>query len=254
MPRILLVNLKLKAMKRLTVLLMALVMTATSFAQTTDNKPPVKKIEVNGSAEIEITPDEIYFNITLREYMKNKTQKVSITELEQKLQKAVEAAGIAKGDFTIANVFGYNYEQWWKKKKDAPDFMARKQYRLKLTRLDKINGILAAVDEEGIESANVASFSSSKMEEYRKQVKIEALKAAKAKAEYLVAAIGENLAGVIEIQEFNTDQYSDVRPEMANMMVRKSAAYDAAGGAPDSNIDFKTIKIRAEVRAVWGIK
>ena len=38
---------------------MALAMTATSFAQTTDTKPPVKKIEVNGSAEIEITPDEI---------------------------------------------------------------------------------------------------------------------------------------------------------------------------------------------------
>lgn len=233
---------------------MALVMTATSFAQTTDTKPPVKKIEVNGSAELEITPDEIYFNITLREYMKNKTQKVTITELEQKLQKAVEAAGIPKGDFTIANVFGYNFDQNWKKKKDAPDFMARKQYRLKLTRLDKINSILAAVDEEGIESANIASFSSSKMEEYRKQVKISALKAAKAKAEYLVEAIGEKLAGVIEIQEFNTDQYSDVRPMMANMAVRKEMAYDAAGGAPDSDIDFKTIKIRAEVRTVFGIK
>ncbi len=232
---------------------MALTMTATSFAQTTETKPPVKKIEVNGSAEIEITPDEIWLNITLREYMKNKTQKVAITTLESQLQKAVEAAGIAKENFTIENVFGYNYDQWWKKKKTAEDFMARKQYRLKLNRLDKINGILAAVDEEGIESVNIASFSSSKMEEYRKQVKINALKAAKAKAEYLLSAIDEKIGNVIEIQEFNTDQYSDVRPEMANMRAYKASA-DMAGGAPDSNIDFKTIKVRAEIKAVFGIK
>lgn len=231
---------------------MGLFMTATSFAQTTDsNKPPVKKIEVNGSAEMEITPDEIYLNITLREYM-NKSTKVGITTLEAKLQKAVQDAGIAKENFTIENVFGYNYDQWWKKKKKDDDFLARKQYRLKLNRLDKINGILAAVDEEGIESVNVASYTHSKMDEYRKQVKMDALKAAKAKAEYLLGAIDEKIGGVIEIQEFNTDQYSDVRPEMAN--VRMYAAKADAAAVPDSNIDFKTIKIRAEIKAVFGIK
>lgn len=227
-------------------------MTATSFAQTTDNKPPVKKIEVNGSAEMEITPDEIFINITLREYM-NKSTKVGITKLEAQLQKAVQDAGIAKENFTIENVFGYNYDQWWRKKKKDDDFMARKQYRLKLNRLDKINGILAAVDEEGIESVNIASFSHSKMEEYRKQVKMDALKAAKAKAEYLLGAIDEKIGGVLEIQEFNTDQYSDVRPEMANVRMFSAKAADGAG-VPDSNIDFKTIKVRAEIKAVFGIK
>lgn len=227
-------------------------MTATSFAQTTDNKPPVKKIEVNGSAEMEITPDEIFINITLREYM-NKNTKVGITKLEAQLQKAVQDAGIAKENFTIENVFGYNYDQWWRKKKKDEDFLARKQYRLKLNRLDKINGILAAVDEEGIEAVNVASYTHSKMDEYRKQVKMDALKAAKAKAEYLLGAIDEKIGGVLEIQEFNTDQYSDVRPEMANVRMYAAKAADAAG-VPDSNIDFKTIKIRAEIKAVFGIK
>ena len=227
-------------------------MTATSFAQTTESKPPVKKIEVTGTAEMEITPDEITLNITLREYM-NKSTKVSITKLEAQLQKAVQDAGIAKENFTIENVFGYNYDQWWRKKKKDEDFMARKQYRLKVNRLDKINGILAAVDEEGIESVNVASYTHSKMEEYRKQVKMDALKAAKAKAEYLLGAIDEKIGGVLEIQEFNTDQYSDVRPEMANVRMFSAKAADAAG-VPDSNIDFKTIKIRAEIKAVFGIK
>lgn len=242
-------------MKKLAVLLLGMFMTATSFAQTIAIQPPQKKIEVTGSAEMEITPDEIIVNITLREYYKgkNNTNKVPITTLEAQLQKAVQDAGFPKENFTIANVFGYNYDQWWKKKKNDPEFLARKQYSLKVNRLDKINGILAAVDEEGIEAVNVASYTHSKMDEYRKTVKMNALKAAKDKATYMLSAINANIGDVLEVQEFNTDSYSDVRPEAANMMVR-SFAKDAAGSAPDSNIDFKTIKVRAEVRAVFGIK
>ena len=219
----------------------------STFAQQATDKQPVKKIEVNGSSELEITPDEIYFNISLREYLKGKN-KVEISTLEKQLQKAVADAGIPKADFTIENVYGNNFEIL-RKKKDPQEFMARKQYRLKLSKLDKINEILGAVDAEGIESARIASYSSSKMEAYRKEVKIKALQAAKEKAEYMLGAIGNKVDGVIEIQEIATDNYSDVRPMMANYMAKSAAADEAA-----SDIDFKTIKIRAEVRAVFAIK
>ncbi|WP_198315110.1 SIMPL domain-containing protein [Chitinophaga sp. MD30] len=110
---------------------------------------------------------------------------------------------------------------------------------------------MAAVDEEGIESVNIGSFTHSKMEEYRKEAKIKALQAAKAKADYMLTAIDEKIAGILEVQEINTDNYTDVRPEMANVMFAKSREMDTAAA---SNIDFKTIKVRAEVRAVFFIK
>lgn len=216
-----------------------------AFAQQAD-KQPVKKIEVNGTSEIEITPDEIYFNISLREYMKGKN-KVDISTLEKQLQKAVSDAGIPKSDLTVENVYGNNFEVL-RKKKDPTEFMARKQYRLKLTKLDKINDILGAVDAEGIENTRISSFSSSKMEAYRKEAKIKALQAAKDKAEYMLAAIGNKVDGVIEIQEMNTDNYSDVRPVMY------MAKSNMAGEETASDVEVKTIKIRAEVRAVFGIK
>ncbi|MEZ2441982.1 uncharacterized protein YggE [Chitinophaga sp. W3I9] len=234
-------------MKKVMLLAAGLFFALSTFAQQTDKQPPVKKIEVNGSAEMEITPDEIYFNISLREYLKGKN-KVDISTLEKQLQKAVSDAGIPKADFTIENVYGNNFEIL-RKKKDPLEFMARKQYRLKLSKLDKINEILAAVDAEGIENARIASYSSSKMEAYRKEVKIKALQAAKEKAEYMLSAIGNKTDGVIEIQEMNTDNYSDVRPVMANYMAKSADSAEAA-----SDIDFKTIKIRAEVRAVFAIK
>ncbi|MDR6565852.1 hypothetical protein SAMN05660461_2675 [Chitinophaga ginsengisegetis] len=234
-------------MKKVMLLAAGLFFALSTFAQQTDKQPPVKKIEVNGSAEMEITPDEIYFNISLREYLKGKT-KVEISTLEKQLQKAVSDAGIPKADFTIENVYGNNFEIL-RKKKDPQEFMARKQYRLKLSKLDKINEILGAVDAEGIENARIASYSSSKMEAYRKEVKIKALQAAKEKAEYMLSAIGNKTDGVIEIQEMNTDNYSDVRPMMSNYMAKSADSAEAA-----SDIDFKTIKIRAEVRAVFAIK
>jgi len=241
-------------MKKVSLLLAGLILTVSVWAQQVEQKSvynvPVKKIEVNGSAEIEITPDEIYLSISLKEYYKTKTSKIDISMLEKQLEKAVADAGIAKENLTIENVYGYNPDYWWKKKKNDPDFLASKKYRLKLSRLDKVNGIMAGVDEEGIESVNIASFSHSKMEDYRKEVKIKALQAAKAKAAYLLGAIDEKVDGVIEVQEINTDNYSDVRPVYANM------AYKSAGEsvAADSDIDFKTIKVRAEIRAVFGVK
>jgi uncharacterized protein len=235
-------------MKKVIFLVAGLFIASLSQAQQTDNKPPVKKIEVTGSAEIEITPDEIYLDIALREY-KNKTTKVEMSTLEIQLQKAVKEAGIPSGDLTIANVFGTNYDQWWSKKKKDLDFMARKQYRLKLSNLDKVNSILAAVDEEGIESVNISSYTHSKMEDYRKQVKTKALQAAKAKATYMLEAIGNTVDGVLEVQEINTDNYADVQPMAFNTMARSMS--EAA--APDAS-SFKKIKVRAEVRAVFFIK
>ncbi|SEW20407.1 SIMPL domain-containing protein [Chitinophaga arvensicola] len=233
-------------MKKVMLLAAGLFLAMSTFAQQAD-KQPVKKIEVNGSAEMEVTPDEIYFSISLREYMKGKT-KVEISTLEKQLQKAVADAGIPKSDFTIENVYGNNFEIL-KKKKDPTEFMARKQYRLKLSKLDKLNVILGAVDAEGIESARIASYTSCKMEEYRKEVKIKALQAAKDKAEYMLAGIGNKIDGIIEIQEMNTDNYFDARPMMSNYLAK---AGDSAGN--ESDIEFKTIKVRAEVRAVFAIK
>ncbi|RFS22503.1 DUF541 domain-containing protein [Chitinophaga silvatica] len=234
-------------MKKLMLLATGLILSLGVFAQQQQQVDTRKKIEVIGSAEMEITPDEINFTISLREYLKGKN-KVEIGTLEKQLQDAVAAAGIPKENFTIENVYGSNYDWDVRKKKDPLEFMARKQYRLKLNRLDKINAILGAVDAEGIESARVSSFSSSKMEQYRKEVKIKAMQAAKDKAEYMLAAVNNKLDNLLEVQEINTDNYADFRPLAANYMAK------GGGASEDSNIDFKTIKVRAEVRTVWEIK
>ena len=61
-------------------------------AQTLDLR---RKIEVTGTAEVEVTPDIIYISISLKEYMDGK-KKVGIETLERALQTAVLKVGIPK--------------------------------------------------------------------------------------------------------------------------------------------------------------
>ena len=55
-------------MKNLFIALLSM-LSLTAFAQDTRNPYP-KTINVNGTAEMEVTPDEIYVQVELREYDK----------------------------------------------------------------------------------------------------------------------------------------------------------------------------------------
>ena len=217
----------------------------SAFSQQMMHMP--KKIEVNGSAETEVTPDIIYIGMSLKEYFRdsNNKKKVEIEELERQLQSAVLKAGIPQENFMINNISSYN--NWWEKKKTI-DFLARKQYRIKVTDLTKFNEIMSAVDPKGIENSNIEGYDYSKMESLKKELKIKALQNAKEKAEYLINSIGGTLLGPLEIQEINIE----AQPEIMNFAKTVLRAASSEDGMPE--IDFKKIKLNYQMRAVFEIK
>lgn len=205
-----------------------------------------KKIEVNGSAEAEVTPDIIYIALSLKEYYKDSgnKKKVEIEELERQLQSAVTKAGIAQENLMINNISSYN--NWWEKKK-TQEFLARKQYRLKLSDISKINEIMSALDPKGIEFSNIDSYEYSKIESLKKDLKIKALQNAKEKADYLLKSIGASLGGPLEIQELNNEVQND------RIMYAKVMLNDGVDEMMPE-IDFKKIKLNFQMRAVFEIK
>ncbi|WP_395805462.1 SIMPL domain-containing protein [Daejeonella sp.] len=205
-----------------------------------------KKIEVSGSAEAEVTPDILYIAISLKEYFKDASNKnkVDIEYLERQLQTAVLKAGIPQENFMINNITSYN--NWWNKKK-VSDFLASKQYRIKLSDLNKFNEIMSAIDPKGLESSNIESYEYSKIESLKKELKIKALQNAKEKAEYLTQSIGASLVGPLEIQEMNNE------PQVERMMYAKVMMSDTVEEMMPE-IDFKKIKLNFQIRAVFEIK
>ena len=233
-------------MKSIVASILLSVFALTAFSQNIDTR---RRIEVTGSAETEVTPDIIYLGISLKEYFKdnNSKKKVEIEELEKQLQTAVLNAGIPKENFMINNISSYNF--YWNKKKN-PDFLASKQYRIKVTDLNKFNQIMSAVDPKGIEYSNIESYDYSKIETLKSELKIKALKAAKAKAAYLAESIGEKLGGALEIQEINNEYYPQPMYR-ANTMMKSDAM---AESAPMPDIDFKKIKLNYQMRTVFELK
>ncbi|WKN30135.1 SIMPL domain-containing protein [Porifericola rhodea] len=220
-------------------------------AQSTQDKELVKKIEVYGKAEKEIIPDEIYFSVTLKEYIGDDKRKVEIDKLERELYNAVRKIGVAEEDFQIENVFGYNYDQYWRnKKKDREDFLAQKQYRVKFENLNNINRLFEYLDPKGIQHANISEYSHSQIERYRRELKVEALRNAKEKAEYLLLGIDEKRGEVLEVQEMDNDYQQPVMYKARSMAMMDMAE---SGGMQAPQIDFQTIKIKYEVRAVFKI-
>ena len=214
-------------------------------------KPLVKKIEVTGSAEQEVLPDEIFVTVSLREYFKDKDNKnkIDIMVLEKQLQKAVEEAGIPKENFTIGTINGYR--EWWGKKKPTT-LLESKSYIIKVPNLYKIDGIISKVDDKGIAYTNIDRYEFSKIEQLRKDIKIKALQAAKEKAKYLLEGIGEQMGEALDIIEI--DQSYTPQPVYSNMMMRSARVEVAADAMPESNVDVQKIKVRYEMKASFRIK
>lgn len=234
-------------MKKLLALAFVALFSVSAMAQQADLR---KKITVSGTAETEVTPDIIYLSISLKEYLKdgNSKKKVEINELETQLYNAIQSAGISKENLTINDISSYNTAA---EKKKNPDFLVSKQYRLKVTDLNKWNAIIGSVDPKGVAYTNIDSYDYSKIEALKQQLKIKALQAAKAKATYLVESIGNQLGNVIDIQEINNESYPQPMYR-TNMMMKGAMAADTESVSPD--IDFKKIKLSYVMNTVFEIK
>lgn len=206
-------------------------------------------IEVTGSSETEIIPDEIHFMITIKEYWQEEFEKkskpedyqtkVPVNEIEHNLMSALKQAGIAPSDIQTKEVGDY-----WRER--GKDFLISKTFDIKLQNPDQINRIIQTVNTKGIQSMNIGELKNKDLQEYRKLGKIEALKAARQKADYLVAAMGQKLGNVLRIVEPEERSFSYFQPQ--------SAMSNVAIPSYDSNPEnFRTIKLRYQMTARFEI-
>ena len=142
-------------------------------------------IEVTGSSEIEVVPDEIHFLIQIKEYWqeefvpKSKPEdyktKVPLEWIEKDLRRVLSRAGISDEAIRVQEIGDY-----WRQK--GKEFLIGKQLDIRLTDFEQINTIIKKVDTRGIESMRIGELKHKDLPNYRKQGKIEALKAAREKA------------------------------------------------------------------------
>ena len=208
-------------------------------------------IEVTGSAEMEVTPDEIFVSIVLREKNKN-NDKWKIEIQEDNLMKKLKENGFDLKNLSLTDADGDLQYSTFRKNK----VITEKRLQMKLRSAGEVNKLFQLLDELEIEEAGIIKTSHSQIETFRKEIKIEAMKSAKIKADYLLSAIGAQSGKPLYIRE---EVYSPNigNAYLANAYMRKSAGMGYAGEQAmgfENNISFASIKIRYDILARFEIK
>jgi len=234
-------------MKKILLSLVCLFLAIPVFTQTNPEQTQKNCIDVNGQAEMEIVPDEIYFRINLsEEVFKGRKE---LEDMEQKMTKAMEKCGIdVKKDLTVLE-YSSSYDYNWF---TGTDVYAQKNYQLLLHDAQTMDKVFKELKDLKISNVQLMRVDHSKIEEFKKEVGKMAIKAAKEKAEYLLDAIGSKIGNVIYVREDGSYVNSYQNIYLANTSMMKRDASDMAEASIP--LDFKKIKLNSNVFVKFEIK
>lgn len=214
-----------------------------------------KTVNASGIAEMEVVPDEIYVQVLLREYDKKGGAKADINTIKNDFLKAATSIGLSENDISVQGYQGWDGNFWLykKNKKKNPDLKASINYQVKLGSTKKMDELVQKLDDEATDNFFISRISHSKLQEFKKQLKIQAVKSAKEKANYLAEAINEEAGEALTINEPN-EIPPFPQPVYANRMMKAESVNMDAGNEQMPNIDFKKMKLQYEVNVVFALK
>jgi len=231
-----------------------LLTTILTFGQTANTqKTEVQPyIEVTGTAEKEVIPDEIYIGIIIRERYVNRV-KVTIEEQEEKLKTAVKSLGIDLINLYLSDANADYVKIRWQKK----DVLTKKDYTLKVSTATTVGQVFQELEKLEITDAYISKVSHSKIDSLRKEVRIMAIKAAKDKADYLLTAIGEQTGKALIVTENPQTIYRTEYQAMASRNINSVASTTAglySSVDKDNEIEFQKIKLTSSIYVKFSIK
>ena len=170
----------------------------SGLAQTTDTR---KIIEVTGSAEMSIQPDEVEIAITLydkrSEFEKREDEFIKICKKYNTDESQLS--------FKTANSGWGGWDNWWYwwYYRSASDLT--QTYRIKVTNKNNLLDFVKELNKTWVRNITIGTTTNKDLQTYRKEVKKEAIKMAKEKASYLLEAIDEKIGSVISVEEVISD-------------------------------------------------
>jgi len=204
-------------------------------------------IEVTGTAEMEVEPNEIFLFVRLREFEENRN-KVQLEKLDQELLQAVKAAGIERKNVTLADA-GSTLARIRRKDKDA---FREKSYEIKLVSSSELEKFLVKIEPVKVDQLDLTRLHHTDMEKFKIELKIKALQAAQTKAQSLLKSIGAEIGKPIMVRDWDQDPVQPLLQSRANVMMYKNEEADAS--QTEEQVGFRKLKLRAQITAQFEIK
>ena len=221
-------------MKKLILIAAVALMALPAAAQVQEAFPSY--IQVNGRAEKEITPDEFYLSVIINE--RDSKGKISVESQQRDMIAALK-------QLKVANLSS----EFFKKNTSV----ATAKYQLQLGSAAEVSKVWQALDNLGISNVSILKVSHSKIDQYKEQVRVEAMQNAKQSAQTLAQAIGQNVGKCFYIYDSNNNVMPVFYDNMAVMRSAKAAGM-AEDAAADEPLDFKTIKLQYNVQAKFVLE
>lgn len=244
-------------MKSLLIIPVSLLALSSCSNRETRVEAKERTISVTGSSDATLTPDEVTLTIQIGEYYKEQYDPnvkpkdyknlVKIAEIEKPIMDLLKKNGVA--DSCIH--FSYMNTSWnWYYYEEKKPVHFEKTLGVKFKDFDKAVAIIQQLDTKGITSLSLGDFHSSKEQQMRKDLKAEALKNAKEKAEFMLSKIDHHIGDIVSVKEVadNSDYWS-WRPSQSSL--ESNSTYSSSPAAPA--VSPQDIKMRYEVEAEFEI-
>lgn len=223
------------------ILLCVAVLAFTSFSiaqQGEKNFIDQPYIEVIGTAEQEIVPDKIFLKINLSE--NDSKGRTPIEEQESKMKTALTSIGVdVQKDLKVGD-FSSVYIKYVFREKAV---ITSKQYTLLVHDAEMAGKAVKALGDINISNISVAGVDHSQMQQKRFELRLQAIKAAKAKAEAMAEALGQKTGKALYIAENN--DYNIYAQSNSNVLIR-GESYDKFSGY-EPELSFKNLEIKSSV-------
>lgn len=242
-------------MKKIAFVYALLFFTFSIYSQMHSHDNPFPRvIEVTGSAEMEIVPQEVTVSFNLTEYYtwvdpdnpRKTGPLVPLSKVEDDFVDLLLSNGVTKKHISLSNLGGY-WSWYYRNEK-----LKRKTFNVVFTDITKLNTILREVESKGLQNVKFAKLDHEDLETFRQEVKINALKAAKEKANYLLESVGESVGKLVTVREIE-DYYSGYNYRSSEGMAMSNMRMASSGSASDID-NVKKIKLRYKINAKFEIK
>jgi uncharacterized protein YggE len=224
---------------------LCLLLSARIKAQTT--QPEKHAITVTGIAEREVAPDEIYIKIVLKERYDGR-DKIEVATQERQMKAIFKELGISDTSYTLSDAD----QEYIKVKAFKKDAITTKTYELKVSSAAIMSAVLERLEEMKISGASVDHIDYTKRRQLKRELYMEAIKAAKEKATYVLEAINETIGKPISItvEDDNTVVYANA----VTFGWQRTVANSVKEEEPQTPTEFRKIKFTYRVNAEFAIK
>lgn len=201
-------------------------------------------IQVYGRAEKEITPDEFYLQIIINE--RDSKGKISVESQQRDMIAALKKLGVdVDRQLKVANLSS----EFFKKKSSV----ATAKYQLQLGSSAEVARVWRALDELGISNVSILKVSHSKIDQYKEEVRVEAIRNAQRNAATLAEAIGQKVGRCFYIYDSNSNVLPAVY-DNAVLMRSAKASGTVEMQAEEDPLEFKTLRLEYGVQAKFVLE